>query len=116
MTKPTHVTHGDVLDDLGFPKSETAAMKIKATILDAILAEVDRRSLSQKELVVLLDEYQSNVSNLLRGRIAQISIERLLRYANRLGLEGVFEMRPMGKPSLKASRPRIASQAALAQV
>ena len=31
----THITRGDVLDDLGFTRSEATALKIKADLLDA---------------------------------------------------------------------------------
>ena len=34
----------------------------------------------------VLDEHQPVVSNLLRGKISQMSIEKLLIYADRLGL------------------------------
>ncbi len=93
MNKPAHVTKGDVLDDLGFSRSEASALKVKATILEAILAEIERRRLTQRELVDILDEYQPNVSNLLRGRIGSISIEKLLKYADRLRLQSRIEMR-----------------------
>jgi predicted XRE-type DNA-binding protein len=93
MNKPTHVTKGDVLDDLGFSRSEASALKVKATIVEAILAEIDRRNLTQRQLVDILDEYQPNVSNLMRGRMGSISIEKLLKYADRLGLKSKIEMR-----------------------
>lgn len=93
MSKPTHLTKGDVLDDLGFSRSEASALKVKASIVEAILAEIDRRRLTQRQLVDILDEYQPNVSNLMRGRIGSISIEKLLRYADRLGLKSRIQMR-----------------------
>jgi predicted XRE-type DNA-binding protein len=82
----THVTRGDVLDDLGFTRSEATALKFKADLLDAIRAEIERRSYTQKQLVDILDEHQPAVSNLIRGRINQVSIEKLLRYSDRLGM------------------------------
>ncbi len=94
MNKANHITKGDVLDDLGFSRSEASALKIKASILEAILAEIDRRSLTQRELVDMLDEYQPNVSNLLRGRISKMSIEKLLAYADRLKMQSSIELRP----------------------
>jgi predicted XRE-type DNA-binding protein len=96
------VTTGDVLDDLGFARSEAAALKIKADLLDAIRAEISRKGYKQRELVEILDEHQPVVSNILRGRITQISIERLLRYADRLGL----------KASLKISQQKRTQKAA----
>lgn len=93
MSKATHVTRGDVLDELGFSRSEASVLKVKAKIVEAILAEIDRRGLTQRQLIVILDEYQPNVSNLMRGRIGNISIEKLLRYADRLDLKSRIEVR-----------------------
>jgi predicted XRE-type DNA-binding protein len=98
----SHVTRGDVLDDLGFSRSEATALKIKADLLDALRAEIERKQYTQRDLVSILDEHQPVVSNLLRGRIAQVSIERLLRYADRLGM----------RASLKVAPPRRSRQAA----
>ena len=94
MNKPTHITRGDVLDDLGFSRSESSALKVKAIIVEAILSEIDRRGLGQRELVEVLDEYQPNVSNLLHGRISKVSIEKLLTYADRLRMTSDIRLRP----------------------
>lgn len=93
MNKPTHITKGNVLDDLGFPRSEASALKVKATIFEAILAEIERRGFTQRELVDVLDEYQPNVSNLLNGRISKLSIEKLLTFADRLRMTSRVEVR-----------------------
>ena len=90
----THVTRGDVLDDLGFSRSEATALKFKADLLDAIRAEIERRSYTQRQLVNILDEHQPAVSNLMRGRINQASIEKLLRYADRLGMRARLKVLP----------------------
>ena len=102
MSKPTHVTRGDVLDDLGFSRSEASALKVKATILEAILSEIARRGFTQRQLVDLLDEYQPNVSNLLKGRIGRVSMEKLLGYADRLGMTSDITIRPARKRAVRA--------------
>jgi predicted XRE-type DNA-binding protein len=93
-TKPTHITKGDVLDDLGFTRAEASALKIKADLLDAILREIDKRGYSQRQLVDLLDEYQPSVSNLLQGKIAKVSIEKLLYYSDRLNIRVSLSAEP----------------------
>jgi len=93
--KPTHIVKGNVFDALGFSASEASALKIKAEILSAILEHIRTECYTQAQLVSLLDEYQPSVSNLLKGRIAQVSIEKLLRYADRLQLETVIAIRPV---------------------
>jgi predicted XRE-type DNA-binding protein len=92
--KPAHVVKGNVFDALGFSASEASALKVKAEILSAILEHVRSEGYTQAQLVSLLDEYQPSVSNLLKGRIAQVSIEKLLRYADRLSLEASIAIRP----------------------
>ncbi|HTW81118.1 MAG TPA: helix-turn-helix transcriptional regulator [Terracidiphilus sp.] len=109
MSKSSHITTGDVLDDLGFSRSEASALKIKASIMEAILAEIDRRGFTQRQLVDLLDEYQPNISNLLHGRISKVSIEKLLGYADRLRMHSRIELRPLagagrGKPAKHTTR------------
>ena len=84
INKPTHITNGDVLDDLGLSRSEASALKIKATLLDAILHEIEIQGYTQNQLVEILDEYQPSVSNLVRGKIAKVSLEKLLTYSDRL--------------------------------
>ena len=83
----TQVTRGDVFDDLGFMRSEATAFKVKADLLDAIRNEIERRSYTHRLLVDLLDEHQPAASNLLPGRITQVSIEKLRRYSDRLGVQ-----------------------------
>lgn len=83
--KPTHVTYGNVLDDLGFPPEEATALKFKAELYQAILKVV--QNYSQKELQVILGEPQPRVSELLNGKVANKSVDKLLHYAGRLGIE-----------------------------
>jgi predicted XRE-type DNA-binding protein len=97
LNKPTHIVKGNVFDALGFSASEASALKIKAEILSAILEHVRIKGYTQKELVEVLDEYQPSVSNLLKGRISQVSIEKLLRYADRLHLEIKIAVSPIAR-------------------
>ena len=99
-TKPTHITKGDVFDDLGFTRAEASALKIKADLLDAILREIENRGYSQRQLVDLLDEYQPSVSNLVQGKIAKVSIEKLLYYSDRLNLRVSLSTEARKKPRI----------------
>jgi predicted XRE-type DNA-binding protein len=83
--KPTHVTRGNVFDDLGFSPAEATALKFKAELYRAILKYSQKYS--QKELQVILGEPQPRVSELLNGKIANKSVDKLLYYAGRLGIE-----------------------------
>lgn len=83
--KPTRVTHGNVLDDLGFSPEQATALKLKAELYQAILKCA--KKYSQKELQIILGEPQPRVSELLNGKIANKSVDKLLHYAGRLGIE-----------------------------
>ena len=84
-SKPSHVTRGSVLDDLGFSPEQATALKFKAELYRAILKVAGKYS--QKELQIILGEPQPRVSELLNGKIANKSVDKLLSYAGRLGLE-----------------------------
>jgi predicted XRE-type DNA-binding protein len=97
--KPTSIVRGNIFDALGFFASEATALKIKAEILSAILEHIHDAGYTQAQLVTFPDEDQPSVSNLLKGRIASVflkraSIEKLLRYADRLGLQTTLTIAP----------------------
>jgi predicted XRE-type DNA-binding protein len=83
--KPTRVTRGNVLDDPGFSPERATALKFKAELYQAILKYAQRYS--QKDLQVILGEPQPRVSELLNGKIANKSVDKLLYYAGCLGIE-----------------------------
>ncbi len=84
-TKAAHITRANVLDDLGFSPETATALKFKADLYQAILRCA--RKYSQKQLQVILREAQPRVSELLNGKIANKSVDKLLYYAGRLGIE-----------------------------
>ncbi len=83
--KPTHVSRGNVLDDLGFTHEQSTVLKFKAELYHAILKHA--RQYSQKQLQTILGEPQPRVSELMNGKIANKSVDKLLYYAGRLGIE-----------------------------
>jgi len=83
--KPAHITRGNVMDDLGFSPEDATALKFKAELYRAILKYA--RKHSQKDLQGILAEPQPRVSELLNGKIANKSVDKLLQYAGRLGIE-----------------------------
>ncbi len=83
--KPTHVRRGNVLDDLGFSPEQAAILKFKADLYQAVLKHA--RKYSPKQLQVILAEPQPRVSELLNGKIANKSVDKLLYYAGRMGIE-----------------------------
>lgn len=77
-------TKGDVFDAI-FSPEEAIVVKLKADLYEAILKAA--KHYTTKELQVILHEPQPRVSELLNGKLGSKSIEKLLHYAQRLGIE-----------------------------
>jgi predicted XRE-type DNA-binding protein len=85
-SRPSHVTKGNVLDDLGFSADEALDLKIKADIWRALLDHIESQGFGAEHLVRVLKVHQPDVSNLLNGKIGRFSIGRLIQFAARLDL------------------------------
>lgn len=86
-SKPSHITTGDVLEDLGFSPQETLEAKIKSDLWRDLLAHIERRGFNQAYLKKTLNIHQPDVSNLLRGKISKFSTGKLIQFAVRLSLD-----------------------------
>lgn len=76
-----------VFHDLGFNEQESLALTIKSDLYSKILEVVETRDLKQRDLEKILDVPQPRVSELLRGKLSSVSIEKLLAYLERMGVE-----------------------------
>jgi len=85
--KPTYISKGNVIDDLGFSPEEAAAIKLKASLHAEILRVVAKRKLRSRDLEKILDQPQPRISELLNGKISRMSAEKLAGYLSRLGIE-----------------------------
>lgn len=84
--KATHVTKGNVIDDLGFSPEEAASIKLKVKLHSEIMKVVKKRKLTSRQLEKILDIPQPRVSELLNGKIFEkTSSDRLANYLQRLG-------------------------------
>jgi predicted XRE-type DNA-binding protein len=85
--KPTHISRGNVIDDLGFSSEEAAAIKLKASLHVEIMRIVKKKKLRSRQLEKILDQPQPRISELLNGKISKMSAEKLAGYLSRLGVE-----------------------------
>lgn len=85
--KPSHVTEGSVFEDLGFSAEEAAVLRLKTKLHLEIVRVVKKQQLSSRDLEKLLDVPQPRVSELLGGKIANVSVDKLAKYLHRLGRE-----------------------------
>jgi predicted XRE-type DNA-binding protein len=80
-----------LFEDLGFSPEKAAALKLKADLQTRIVKAASRYS--QRELEKILQTSQPRVSDLLRGKMSKFSLDMLVFYAERLGLETSIKTR-----------------------
>jgi predicted XRE-type DNA-binding protein len=74
---------GNVFADLGLPHADD--LLAKAELAAKIIAEIQRRRLTQRQAAQILGIDQPKVSALKQGKLSGFSIERLMRLLLRLG-------------------------------
>lgn len=91
---------GNVFADLGHPDPDTALAK--ADIAGRIAAIIAERGWTQTRAAEALGLAQPHVSNLVRGRLRDFSLERLMVLLTRLGEDVEIRSRPNAQPERKA--------------
>jgi predicted XRE-type DNA-binding protein len=74
---------GNVFTDLMLPEAEDRLLKAQLAL--KIHQLIDQKEMTQAEIAPLIGLDQPKVSNLMRGRLAGFSVERLFGILNRLG-------------------------------
>jgi predicted XRE-type DNA-binding protein len=83
-----HVTPagGNVFEDLGFSPEEAENLKIRAVLMDAIEDLIESRGLTQQRAAELLGTTQPRVSDLIRGKINEFTIDSLVKMLSHAGV------------------------------
>jgi predicted XRE-type DNA-binding protein len=84
-TKATHVSTNKLFEDLGFSTEQAAVLELKLSLHNEIMKVVEKQKLTSRQLEKILDVPQSRASELLNGKISQMSADRLTKYLYRLG-------------------------------
>ena len=104
----TTPSSGNVFADLGFDNPKE--MLLKAELVRQISAAIKEQGLNQCQSAEVLGIDSHTISELLRGRFSDYSLERLFNYLNALGrdLEIVVKSSPKlgSKPSIKVIATR----------
>ncbi len=85
--KPSHVTRGNVFEDLGFTPEEAAILRIKTQLHIEIMGVIEKKGLTPRQLEKVLDIPQPRVSELVNGKISRMTADLLAKYLYRLGRE-----------------------------
>lgn len=92
---------GNVFADLNLPNADD--LLAKAELAAKIIAEIQRRRLTQSQAAAVLGIDQPKVSALKQGKVSGFSIERLMRLLLRLGRDIEITVRPRTRSRSSAS-------------
>lgn len=74
---------GNVFADLGLPATEKDMLKVQIAL--AISATIEKRKLTQVQAAKIIGTDQAKISAVLRGRLRDLSVERLIHFLILLG-------------------------------
>ena len=90
---------GNVSADLDLPEADD--LLAKAELAAKIIAEIQRRRMTQIQAAAILGIDQPKISALKQGRLSGFSIERLMRFLLLLGRD--IEITVRGKPGRRST-------------
>jgi predicted XRE-type DNA-binding protein len=83
--RPTHITRGNIFEDLGFAAEEAAILEMKTQLHMEIMRAIRKQKLTPRQLERVLGVPQPRVSELLNGKISRMTADLLTKYLYRLG-------------------------------
>src|SRR5690349_24790007 len=87
---------GNVFADLNLPHADD--LLAKAELAAKIIAEIQRRRLTQSQAATTLGIDQPKISALKQGKLSGFSLERLMRLLLRLGRDVEITVKGRSKP------------------
>ncbi|MBW3553049.1 MAG: XRE family transcriptional regulator [Gemmatimonadetes bacterium] len=83
-----HVTPagGNVFEDIGFSAEEAENLKIRSTLMLAIERLIEAEGLTQQRAAALLGTTQPRVSDVVRGKIDEFTIDSLVNMLANAGI------------------------------
>jgi predicted XRE-type DNA-binding protein len=103
MTKSEQVTtgSGNIFIDLGFDEQQAEELLLKSHLFHSLQDAIRHSKMTQVEVARLLGTDQSKVSLILRGKIADFSMDRITSYLLRLGWDLLIEVRRAPRKSVR---------------
>ncbi len=78
---------------LGITKSRGVEAVLKAQLIAAVVREIDGRGLTHMEVATRSGLPRSSVTGILSGSLQKVTIDRLLRLLDAVGLEASLKVR-----------------------
>ncbi len=73
-----HRTNGSIFDDLDVDPAEAEVLKVKAALMNSIIAYLEREKITQQQAADIMAVDRARISDVCRGNIAKFTIDMLL--------------------------------------
>jgi len=93
LTTVRRTSPGRLARQLGIPKSRGMEAVLKAQLIAAIVHEVRRRGITHAEVAARSGLPRSAVTGILSGSLQKVTIDRVLRLLEAVGLEASVKVR-----------------------
>ena len=93
MTRARKTAPGRLAGLLSIPKSRGMEAVFKAQLISAIVREIGRRGLTHAEVAAHSGLSRSAVTGILSGSLQKVTIDRVLRLLEAVGLEASVRVR-----------------------
>jgi predicted XRE-type DNA-binding protein len=95
------LSSGNVFADLKLPRADD--LLAKAELAAKIIAEIQRRRMTQAQAAAILGIDQPKISTLKQGKLSGFSVERLMRFLLLLGrdIEIAVKEKPRSRPTAR---------------
>lgn len=100
------VTKGNVFEDLGFDPSESADLALRAYLMAEIRRFIERNDLTQIKAARFFGIKQPKISNIINGRVEEISSDYLVGLLAKTGGEFRYSFR---QPTKRQVEQRLAT-------
>ena len=91
MAKQQQRESSTVFEQLGFKREEALHLRLRSEMMNALIAEIEKRGLTQAQAAAQLGVSQPRISDLMRGKLHLFSIDTLVTLLSAAGLR--VEMR-----------------------
>ncbi|MFO7892201.1 MAG: helix-turn-helix transcriptional regulator [Longimicrobiales bacterium] len=90
----THTTPAgaNIFEDIGFPPDEARNLLMRSRLMLAAKRFIEERGLTQTEAAELMGTTQPRISDLMRGRISQFTIDSLVNMLTKAGVPVEIEI------------------------
>jgi predicted XRE-type DNA-binding protein len=82
-----------VFEQLGFKREEALNLRLRSEMMNALIAEIEERGLTQAQAADRLGVSQPRISDLMRGKLHLFSIDMLVTLLSAAGLRVEMKVR-----------------------